>query len=75
METQKPLVLAIPKGRILSDVGPLMARAGIEPEEGMGIRNQLEHELEKMKEQEGVTEDTWFRGDHGIIVKRQILTD
>ena len=33
METQKPLVLAIPKGRILSDVGPLMARAGIEPEE------------------------------------------
>jgi len=32
--------------------------AGIEPEEGMGIRNQLEHELEKMKEQEGVTEDT-----------------
>ena len=33
METQEPLVLAIPKGRILSDVGPLMARAGIEPEE------------------------------------------
>ena len=32
--------------------------SGIEPEEGMGIRNQLEHELEKMKEQEGVTEDT-----------------
>jgi crotonobetaine/carnitine-CoA ligase len=25
--------------------------------------------------EEGVTEDTWFRGDHGIIVKRQILTD
>ncbi len=33
METQEPVVLAIPKGRILSDVGPLMARAGIEPEE------------------------------------------
>ena len=32
--------------------------AGIEPEEGMGIRNQLEHELEKMKEQVGVSEDT-----------------
>jgi pyruvate,orthophosphate dikinase len=32
--------------------------SGIEPEEGMGIRNQLEHELEKMKEQAGVTEDT-----------------
>ena len=25
--------------------------------------------------EEGVTEDTWFSGDHGIIVKRQILTD
>ena len=33
MEIQKPLVLAIPKGRILSDVAPLMASAGIEPEE------------------------------------------
>ena len=32
--------------------------AGIEPEEGMGIRNQLEHELEKMKKQAGVKEDT-----------------
>ena len=32
--------------------------AGIQPEEGMGIRNQLEHELEKMKEQVGVSEDT-----------------
>ena len=32
--------------------------AGIEPEEGMGIRNQLEHELEKMKKQVGVKEDT-----------------
>ena len=33
METQKPLVLAIPKGRILSDVAPLMSSAGIEPED------------------------------------------
>ena len=32
MDTQKPLVLAIPKGRILSDVAPLMSSAGIEPE-------------------------------------------
>ena len=32
--------------------------AGIEPKEGMGIRNQLEHELEKMKEQVGVSNDT-----------------
>ncbi len=30
METQKPLVLAIPKGR---DVAPLMSSAGIEPED------------------------------------------
>ena len=29
--------------------------SGIEPEEGMGIRNQLEHELEKMKEQKNST--------------------
>ena len=43
--------------QMYSDV--VMEKAsGIEPEEGMGIRNQLEHELEKMKEQEGVTEDT-----------------
>ena len=33
MEIQKPLVLAIPKGRILSDVAPLMSSAGIEPED------------------------------------------
>jgi pyruvate,orthophosphate dikinase len=32
--------------------------AGIVPAEGMGIRNQLEHELEKMKKQVGVKEDT-----------------
>ncbi len=43
--------------QMYSDV--VMEKAsGIEPDEGMGIRNQLEHELEKMKEQEGVTEDT-----------------
>jgi len=43
--------------QMYSDV--VMEKAsGIEPKEGMGIRNQLEHELEKMKEQEGVTEDT-----------------
>ena len=43
--------------QMYSDV--VMEKAsGIEPEEGMGIRNQLEHELEKMKRQEGVTEDT-----------------
>ena len=43
--------------QMYSDV--VMEKAsGIEPEEGMGIRNQLEHELEKMKEQEGVSEDT-----------------
>jgi pyruvate,orthophosphate dikinase len=43
--------------QMYSDV--VMEKAsGIEPEEGMGIRNQLEHELEKMKEQAGVTEDT-----------------
>ena len=43
--------------QMYSDV--VMEKAsGIEPEEGMGIRNQLEHELENMKEQNGVTEDT-----------------
>ena len=43
--------------QMYSDV--VMEKAsGIEPEEGKGIRNQLEHELEKMKEQKGVTEDT-----------------
>ena len=43
--------------QMYSDV--VMEKAsGIEPEEGRGIRNQLEHELEKMKEHEGVTEDT-----------------
>jgi len=42
--------------QMYSDV--VMEKAsGIEPEEGKGIRNQLEHELEKMKEQKGVTED------------------
>ena len=33
MTTQQPLILAVPKGRILEDVGPLMARVGIEPEQ------------------------------------------
>ena len=33
MDTKKPLVLAIPKGRILSDVAPLMSSARIEPED------------------------------------------
>jgi ATP phosphoribosyltransferase len=28
----EPLILAVPKGRILKEVGPLMARAGVEPE-------------------------------------------
>ncbi len=28
----QPLILAVPKGRILAEVGPLLARAGIEPE-------------------------------------------
>ena len=32
--------------------------AGIEPKEGMGIRNQLEKELEKMKKARGVKNDT-----------------
>jgi len=32
--------------------------AGIEPEEGKGIRHQLEHELAKMKKARGVEQDT-----------------
>jgi pyruvate,orthophosphate dikinase len=49
--------------QMYSDV--VMEKAsGIEPEEGKGIRNQLEHELEKMKEQEGVTEDTDLSASH-----------
>ncbi len=28
----QPLILAVPKGRILAEVGPLLARAGIQPE-------------------------------------------
>lgn len=32
MTTNQPLILAVPKGRILAEVGPLLARAGIEPE-------------------------------------------
>ncbi|MBH68554.1 MAG: ATP phosphoribosyltransferase [Rhodospirillaceae bacterium] len=33
MKSKQPLILAVPKGRILDDVGPLMAEAGIEPEQ------------------------------------------
>lgn len=32
MSANQPLVLAVPKGRILAEVTPLLARAGIEPE-------------------------------------------
>jgi pyruvate,orthophosphate dikinase len=45
-----------------SDV--VMERAeGIEPKEGMGIRNQLENELKKMKKARGVKEDTELNAD------------
>jgi pyruvate,orthophosphate dikinase len=37
--------------------------AGLEPEEGKGIRQQLEKELEKMKEARGVKEDTELTAD------------
>lgn len=33
MSANEPLILAVPKGRILKEVSPLMARAGVEPEE------------------------------------------
>ncbi len=32
MNANQPIVLAVPKGRILAEVTPLLARAGIEPE-------------------------------------------
>ncbi|MDG2285826.1 MAG: ATP phosphoribosyltransferase [Alphaproteobacteria bacterium] len=32
MNANEPLILAVPKGRILKEVGPMMARAGVEPE-------------------------------------------
>jgi ATP phosphoribosyltransferase len=32
MNPNEPLILAVPKGRILKEVGPMMARAGVEPE-------------------------------------------
>ena len=32
MTANEPLVLAVPKGRILGEAGPLMRRAGVEPE-------------------------------------------
>ncbi|WP_293880011.1 ATP phosphoribosyltransferase [Sphingomonas sp.] len=34
-----PIVIAVPKGRILSEALPLMARAGIVPESGFGDEN------------------------------------
>ena len=37
--------------------------AGIEPEEGQGIRQQLERELEKMKQARGVSQDTELTAD------------
>ena len=37
--------------------------AGIKPAEGEGIRAQLEHELEKLKEKRGVTDDTDLSAD------------
>lgn len=36
MSANEPLVLALPKGRILDELTPLMARAGIEPEAAFG---------------------------------------
>ena len=33
MNQNEPLILAVPKGRILKDVGPLIARAGVVPED------------------------------------------
>ncbi len=35
MPTNEPLVLALPKGRILEEVRPLLKRAGIEPEKAI----------------------------------------
>ncbi len=35
----QPLIIAVPKGRILAEVLPLMARAGIVPEAGFGDEN------------------------------------
>ena len=32
MATNEPIVMALPKGRILGEVRPLLERAGIEPE-------------------------------------------
>ncbi len=37
--------------------------AGIEPKEGMGIRHQLEEEMQTMKDERGVTFDTELDGD------------
>ena len=37
--------------------------AGIEPEEGKGVRHQLEKELEKMKQSRGVKNDTELNAD------------
>ncbi len=51
--------------------------AGIEPEDGKGIRQQLEHELRKLKEARGVHEDTELSADdlRGLIetYKKKVL--
>ena len=39
-ETAEPLILALPKGRILSECGPLLARAGLQPD--AGLRQRIE---------------------------------
>jgi len=57
--------------------------AGIEPKEGMGIRNQLEKELEKMKKTKGVKNDTELNGNdlkklvttYKKIIKKVLKTD
>ena len=57
--------------------------AGIKPKEGMGIRNQLEKELEKMKKAKGVKNDTELDGNdlkklvttYKKIIKKVLKTD
>ena len=36
MPANEPLILAVPKGRILKELSPLMARVGLEPEAAFG---------------------------------------
>ncbi len=45
--------------------------AGIEPEEGKGIRVQLEHLMAAMKKQKGVTEDTELTADDLKVLVEQ----